>query len=102
MFSFQGTFESLSKKFNEVSTSVGTSVNLLKEVVGHGLAFLRESHGGYNMPPAYCQEPPFESILAYTPSGLDRPGLYLYLDFFRSGGPKWTRTTDLTIISRVL
>ena len=31
------------------------------EVVGqNGLAFLRESHGGYNMPPACCQEPPFE------------------------------------------
>ena len=24
------------------------------------------------------------------------------LGFFRSGGPKWTRTTDLTIISRAL
>ena len=31
------------------------------EVVGqNGLAFPRESHGGYNMPPACCQEPPFE------------------------------------------
>ena len=26
-----------------------------------GLAFLRKSHGGCNMPPACCQEPPFES-----------------------------------------
>ena len=36
------------------------------EVVGQRLAFLRKSHGGYNMPPACCQEPPFESILART------------------------------------
>ena len=27
-----------------------------------GFAFLRESHGGYNVPPARCQEPPFESV----------------------------------------
>ena len=26
-----------------------------------GLAFLRKSHGGCNVPPARCQEPPFES-----------------------------------------
>ena len=26
-----------------------------------GFAFLRKSHGGCNMPPACCQEPPFES-----------------------------------------
>ena len=26
-----------------------------------GVAFLRKSHGGCNMPPAYCQEPPFNS-----------------------------------------
>ena len=61
------------------------------EVVGqNGLAFLRESHGGYNMPPACCQEPPFE------------PFCLEHSLNFRSGGPKWTRTIDLTIISRVL
>ena len=27
-----------------------------------GFAFLRESHGGCNMPPACCQVPPFESV----------------------------------------
>ena len=26
-----------------------------------GIHFLRKIHGGCNMPPAYCQEPPFES-----------------------------------------
>ena len=102
MFSFQGTFESLSKKFNEVSTFVGTSVNLLKEVVGQGLAFLRESHGGYNSPPDCCQEPPFESILALSPQELNCFGLDYLFKLFKSGGPKWTRTIDLTIISRVL
>ena len=37
------------------------------EVVGQGLAFLRKSHGGCNSPPDCCQEPPFESILAFSP-----------------------------------
>ena len=33
-------------------------------VVGqNGLAFLRKSHAGYNMPPACCQAPAFESWL---------------------------------------
>ena len=33
-----------------------------QEVVGqNGLAFLRKSHAGCNTPPAYCQEPAFES-----------------------------------------
>ena len=27
-----------------------------------GIAFLRKSHGGCNMPPAYCQEPPFDPV----------------------------------------
>ena len=30
------------------------------------------------------------------------PGLNFYFALFWSGGPKWTRTIDLTIISRVL
>ena len=75
---------------------------LLKKSGGPGLAFLRESHGGYNSPPDCCQEPPFESILALSPLVLDRPGLDSCFALLRSGGPKWTRTIDLTIISRVL
>ena len=84
MFSFQGALSNL-KRFNEVSTSVGTSVNLLLvafEVVGQGLAFLRESHGGCNSPPDCCQEPPFESILACLPLALNYPGLDFYLGLF--------------------
>ena len=50
--------------------SVLTSIALFEEVVGQGLAFLRESHGGCNSPPDCCQEPPFESILARLPSEL--------------------------------
>ena len=30
-----------------------------------GIAFLRKSHGGYNMPPACCQEPPFDPAVLY-------------------------------------
>ena len=77
MFSFQGTLLNPIKKFNEVSTFVGTSVNLLGILRsgGPGLAFLRKSHGGCNSPPDCCQEPPFESILANKPSELNSPGL---------------------------
>ena len=75
---------------------------VILEVVGQGLAFLRESHGGCNSPPDCCQEPPFESILALNPFELNFLGLDSCFFFFRSGGPKWTRTIDLTIISRVL
>ena len=42
---------------------------------GPGLAFLRKSHSGCNSPPDCCQEPPFESILAWSPSELNRLGL---------------------------
>ena len=70
----------LPKKFNEVSSCNGTSVNFLKkEVVGQGLAFLRKSHGGCNSPPDCCQEPPFESILAFSHSELCCLGLDSYL-----------------------
>ena len=79
MFSFQGT-QNFRLRNSMKFLFRGTSVNLLKEVVGQGLAFLRESHGGCNSPPDCCQEPPFESILACPPSGLDR----LSLDFFLS------------------
>ena len=37
------------------------------------------------------------SQLSYTPMSL-----YSVLRLDKSGGPKWTRTTDLTIISRAL
>ena len=40
------------------------------KVVGQGLAFPRESHGGYNMPPACCQEPPFEPFCSFKPTAL--------------------------------
>ena len=56
------------------------------EVVGQGLAFLRESHGGCNSPPDCCQEPPFESILACSPQELNRPGLDSYLSLFEVVG----------------
>ena len=75
---------------------------LLKKSGGPGLAFLRESHGGCNSPPDCCQVPPFESILALSPHELNRVSLDSFLTFRLSGGPKWTRTIDLTIISRVL
>ena len=71
------------------------------EVVGQGLAFLRESHGGCNSPPDCCQEPPFESIsMLPSRNSFVRPLTSFWLCW--SGGPKWTRTIDLTIISRVL
>ena len=56
----------LFKRLNEASIPrvFETSVNLLlKEVVGQRLAFLRKSHGGYNMPQACCQVPPFVPVL---------------------------------------
>ena len=63
MFSFQGAFFELliPKRLNEISTSIGISVNLF-------IFYLK----------------------------------LFYLLSFLSGGPKWTRTIDLTIISRVL
>ena len=64
----------------------GASVNLFLEVVGQGLAFLQESHGGCNSPPDCCQEPPFESILACSPFELNRPGLDSYLAFLEVVG----------------
>ena len=60
----------------------------LEEVVGqNGLAFLRKSHAGCNMPPAYRQEPAFESRL--RPSRSHRSASTR--GAVRSGGPKWTR-----------
>ena len=73
------------------------------EVVGqNGLAFLRKSHAGCNSPPDCCQEPAFESIFwTLCPQCPSRSSFDLFLIFW-NGGPKWTRTIDLTIISRVL
>ena len=79
--------EFLSKKLNETSVITEISFNLFKkEVVGQGLAFLRKSHGGCNMPPACCQEPPFESILAHSPLALIRPGLDFFFSFLEVVG----------------
>ena len=97
------------KKFNEASSFKGTSVNFLWwrvpgsnrwppackagalpaeltphiEVVGQGLAFLRESHGGCNSPPACCQVPPFESTLACSPSELSQSRSWLLLNSYK-------------------
>ena len=86
----------------ELSVQCDLRKTSLDAVVGQGLAFLRKSHGGYNSPPDCCQEPPFESILAWSPQELNLLSLDSYFSFSKSGGPKWTRTIDLTIISRVL
>ncbi len=51
MFSFQGAALSL-KRLNEIPTTVEISVNLFLVEIS-GIAFLRKSHGGYDMPPAY-------------------------------------------------
>ena len=63
-----------------------TSVNSFEEVVGQGLAFLPKSHGGCNSPPDYCQEPPFESILARSPHKLFCPGLDFFFSFLEVVG----------------
>ena len=52
------------------------------EVVGQGLAFLRESHGGCNSPPDCCQEPPFESILALLAFRTQLPRSWLLFKLF--------------------
>ena len=79
------------KRFNEIPTSqlklqsvsyLFTIHYYLKRVVGQGLAFLRESHGGCNSPPDCCQVPPFESILAPSPHKLNRVSLDSYLTLF--------------------
>ena len=80
----------------------GTPLDLFVWSGGPGLAFLRESQVACNSPPDCCQEPPFESILACCLVVLNCPGLDSLFRLLRSGGPKWTRTIDLTIISRVL
>ena len=38
-----------------------------------GFAFLRKSHGGCDMPPACCQEPPFESTITNTHTKIKDP-----------------------------
>lgn len=44
----------------------GQSVGL---AVCTGFALLRQSHGGCSLPPAGCQEPPFESVLPHHKKG---------------------------------
>ena len=39
-----------------------------------GIHFLRKIHGGCNMPLAYCQEPPFESLTHPIPNLAERVG----------------------------
>ena len=56
------------------------------EVVGQGLAFLRESHGGCNSPPDCCQEPPFESILALHAFRTQLPRSWLLFQFLEVVG----------------
>ena len=50
-----GPFESALKKINHHHFRDGDLVG------AGGFAFLRKSHGGCSVPPAHCQEPPFES-----------------------------------------
>ena len=59
MFSFQGAALSL-KRLNEIPTTVEISVNLfLVEICG--IAFLRKSHGGYDMPTGISLRAAFRS-----------------------------------------
>ena len=84
MFSFQGTSLNLLRDSVKPQLALELqSISLISlfEVVGQGLAFLRESHGGCNSPPDCCQEPPFESILASSPLELNRFGLDSYSNY---------------------
>ena len=63
-----------------------------------GIPFLRKSHGGCNVPPAHCQEPPFESHLQGKPK--DRPfGRSSHLAEKVGFEPTW-RVTANSISSR--
>ena len=63
-----------------------------------GIPFLRKSHGGCNVPPAHCQEPPFESHLQGKQK--DRPfGRSLTLAEKVGFEPTW-RVTANSISSR--
>ncbi len=46
---------------------------------GEGFAFLRKSHGGCDMPPAYRQEPPFESFSPATKKIITPVGVMIFL-----------------------
>ena len=62
------------------------SLTLFCVVGQNGLAFLRKSHAGYNMPLACCQEPAFESWLP-VPS-------HSYLLLSEASGFKWWAKMD--------
>ena len=80
-WAFDSFYEGISfKKFNEISYLYGISVNSL---------FWWRLAGSNRWPPA-CK------------AGALPAELNPHICFGKSGGPKWTRTIDLTIISRVL
>ena len=74
------------------------SQSLMKRVVGqNGLAFPRKA-----TPVATVHRTVAKSRLS-SPFYVSRIQLFAFhFDLLLSGGPKWTRTIDLTIISRVL
>ena len=117
MFSFQGAFSESLKRFNEVSCFQGTSVNL----------FVWWRLAGSNRWPPACKAGALPAELnphifsSFYQSKAQRSGFRLERrsrlavkhwtfssmrpaqgELRRGGGPKWTRTIDLTIISRVL
>ena len=112
MFSFQGTIQNL-KRFNEIPTfSVETSVSLLLILYSLLLITLKEWWARTRFPvgkPRRLQQSTgllpraaFRVHFGSRLSELASLSLDSYYAFARSGGPKWTRTIDLTIISRVL
>ena len=91
MFSFQGAVWILKIQWNlNFRWDFSQPLLFFLEMVGQGLAFLRESHGGCNSPPDCCQEPPFESTLAINLFELGRLGLYPYLTLYW----KWWAKVD--------
>ena len=105
MFSFQGTSElfAQSNRFsNDLSqrTSCRGGFYIRPDQVASFAAFpeIRPCLGAYAMRP-YTPE-----IRALTTSTSSSKVFFAYFLLQKKvgGGPKWTRTTDLTIISRVL
>ena len=66
-------------------------------VLQGGFAFLRKSHGGYGMPPACRQEPPFESLLLLEHQESPPPMAVVFL-----GAPGGIRTPDTLLKRQVL
>ena len=56
---------SLSLLRNSMKFLVSKELQSISLVEISGIAFLRKSHGGYNMPPACCQEPPFDPAVLF-------------------------------------